>query len=381
MKVLVFCPYYPPHAGGLESHADEFNKYLSQKGVDITVFAPKLPTEAPENEIRHNNVKIIRFPAFEIISNYPLPKFWLLRFWKLFFALFRKNFDIVISRTRFFNTSTLALIYARINKIKWIHIEHGSDFVKSGGKLSIIIARLYDYTFGKLVFLLADKIIANSKASAEFCKKIAPKINCEIIYRGVETEKIELVQPNSELRNGYKNDIIITFIGRLIDGKGVANLINAVEDIAGNFKVFIIGDGPQREDLEKLTKNIGLEEKIIFFGYKKFEEAIGILKISDIFVNPSLTEGLPTSVIEAALCKKAIIATNVGGTPEIFTNEKSGFLIEPKDTQSLKNKLELLINNIDMHKKIGDAAYEEVKDKFNWNKSIDKYLTIFEKND
>ena len=74
MKILEFCPYYPPHIGGLENHADEFNKYLSQKGMDITVFTPRLPKDASEFETRYQDVKIICFPAFEIISNYPLPK-------------------------------------------------------------------------------------------------------------------------------------------------------------------------------------------------------------------------------------------------------------------------------------------------------------------
>ena len=181
MRILVFSPYYPPHIGGLESHADEFNKYLSQRGVDITVFTPRLPKDAPESETRYENVKIIRFPAFEIISNYPLPKFWSFKFWKLFLGLFKEKYDIAISRTRFFNTSLLALIYAKIKRVKWIHIEHGSDFVKSGGKFSTAIARIYDYTFGKLILKLSDKNIANSKSSAEFCQKLAKNKKCEVI--------------------------------------------------------------------------------------------------------------------------------------------------------------------------------------------------------
>lgn len=377
MKLLIFSPYYPPHIGGLETHADEFNKYLSQKGEDITVFTPNLPKNAPENEIKHSNVNVIRFPAFEIISNYPLPKFWNYKFWKLFSKLFGENFDIVISRTRFFSTSLLAFLYAKKNKVRWIHIEHGSDFVKSGGRFSVLVAKFYDYTFGKLVLIYADKVIANSKASAEFCKKLASKINCETIYRGVEIEKIESAVPALEIRNTYQNDIIITFIGRLIDGKGVTDLINSVKDIEKNFRVFIVGSGPQKEDLEKLSKDLKIKDKIIFFGHKSFQETMGILKISDIFVNPSYTEGLPTTVIEAALCKKAIVATNVGGTPEIITNEKSGFLIKPKNVELMKEKIETLIQGKLLREQFGNNAYDEVKEKFNWNKSVEQYLKLF----
>ena len=118
---------------------------------------------------------------------------------------------------------------------------------------------------------------------------------------------------------------------------------------------------------------------VIFLGYKKFEDYIKILKISDIFINPSYTEGLPTTVAEAALCRNAIIATNVGGTPEIITNNQSGYLINPKDITTLKNKLEMLINNDSLRKELGNSAYNEVLNKFNWDKSIDKYLDIFYK--
>lgn len=377
MKILVFTPYYPPHIGGLESHADEFNKYLSQKGVDIFVFTPRLPKDALEKEIKHNNVKVIRFPAFEIISGYPLPRFWNFRFWKLFFGLFKEDIDIVISRTRFFTTSIMALKYAKLKRKKWLHIEHGSDFVKLTNEFYSAIAKLYDYTFGKIVLNFCDKLVANSQASADFCRKLAPNKPCEVIYRGVEIERVENAVPNLELKNKYKDEFIITFIGRLISGKGVSDLISAVKDINSDFVLFIIGDGPERKNLEVLAKKLNLENKVVFFGYQKFEDAIAIIKISDLVVNPSYTEGLPTSVIEAALCRKAIIATNVGGTSEILTNEKSGFLIKPKQIDILREKIEKLINDEELRENLGREAYNEVIKKFDWEKSIDKYVQVF----
>jgi glycosyltransferase involved in cell wall biosynthesis len=379
MKLLIFCPYYPPHIGGLESHADEFNRYLSLEDVDIIVFTPRLPKNSPKEETRHNNVRIIRFPAFEIIHNYPLPKFWSFEFWHLFLNLFKQKFDIVISRTRFFNTSLLALIYAKIKSVRWIHIEHGSDFVKSGGNFTTSVAKIYDYTFGKLILKKADKIIANSKASSVFCNKIAKNISCNVIYRGVEEEEIASILPDLELKNKYGGSVIITFLGRLFDGKGVSDLLSALSRIQNkNYVCFIIGDGPEKKNLENLAAKLNIREKIIFFGYKNFEDYIKILKISDIFINPSYTEGLPTTVIEAALCKNAIIATNVGGTPEIIIDKKSGFLIEPKNIGQLEERIKMLITNKNLRETIGKNASDEVKNKFNWPSSIKKYLTIFE---
>ena len=379
MRLLVFSPYYPPHMGGLETHSEEFNKYLSLHTKKITVFTPRLPFNSKENELKHENIEIIRFPAFEIIPNYPLPKYWNIKFWKLFLNLFKNKYDIIISRTRFFNTSLLALIYAKIKRVKWAHIEHGSDFVKLNNKFNSLVSKIYDYTMGKLVLKLSDVNIANSQASVNFCKKLLKNKKCAVIYRGVEIEKIKSAPPNLTLKNDYSDNIIITFIGRLIDGKGVADLIKATADLKMKFKLLIVGTGPQKNNLEKLVADLQIKDRVIFFGHKKFEEAMGILKISDIFVNPSYTEGLPTSVIEAALCKKAIIATDVGGTPEIITNNKSGYLINPRNINSLKEKLELLLKNPELRKKLGKEAYADVHKKFNWGKSINQYLEIFSK--
>ena len=376
-KIIVFSPFYPPHTGGLESHAAEFNEYLSPFVDKIIVFTPKLPKNAPERKTVEKNIEIIRFPAFEIIPNYPIPKFWKSTFWKLYSSLFKERPSLVISRTRFFLTSLLALFFAKKIKIKHIHIEHGSDFVKLNNHFFSFLAEIYDYTLGKLVLNCSDQNIANSKASAKFCKKLAPKKSCEVIYRGIRIEEIKKFKPNHKLKRKYANRIIITFLGRLIDGKGVQDLIKALKNIEKNYVLFAIGDGSFKKPLKKLINEYEMSNKVIFFGQKNAREAIRILKISDIFVNPSYTEGLPTSVIEAALCEKAIIATNVGGTPEIIKDKNGIILIKPKDVNSLRENLLDLMGNKNKRLKMGELAYQDVRKRFSWKNSIKKYLQIF----
>lgn len=109
-------------------------------------------------------------------------------------------------------------------------------------------------------------------------------------------------------------------------------------------------------------------------GNIPFDKAIGILKISDIFVNPSYNEGLPTSVLEAGVCHKAIIATNVGGTLEILTPNQSGIIIRPYSTQEIKNALEKLLDNPELCKILGRNARKEIEEKFNWQNTVDDYF-------
>lgn len=378
MRLLIFCPYYPPHIGGLENHADEFNKYLSQKGIDITVFTTHLPKSSPEKEIRYNNVKIIRFPAFEIISNYPLPKFWKIKFWKLFFSLFKEKFNIVISRTRFFNTSLLAMIYARIKNIKWIHIEHGSDFVRLSSNFKSFIAKTYDNIFGRLIFKNSNLNISISEAVQKFVNKF-DKRNSPIIYRGLDIAKIENIPRDIEFRNQYKDKLIISWTGRIYKWKGVEKSIIAILKLPQKIKekilFVIIGDGEDRKNLQKISNN-----SIVFIGSISREKALGILKISDIYLHSSLPGGgLSTSLLEAMLCGCAIISSPNEGANEIIKNNTNGLLISYKDVEEIKDKLIFLINNTSIRRKLASNAKLDTSNNFQWSKSIEKYLNIFKK--
>jgi glycosyltransferase involved in cell wall biosynthesis len=377
MKILVFAPYYPPHIGGVEFYAEEMHTYLAQNHK-LTVFTPQLPIDSPAQEIS-NNIQILRFPAIEIIPNYSFPKIWSLKFWKLFFSLFQQKFNIILSHTRFFNTSLLALIYAKIKRTKWLHIEHGSDFVKSGGKITLFLAKLYDYTIGKLILTCSNENIAISENVATFIKKFN-KRHSSIIRRGIDEKKINNIPKNKNLALKYADTTTIGFVGRLVEGKGIRDLITALTNLKSqNFVCLIIGSGPQNVELQKLVVKHNLQEKIFFLGEKTREETIAIIKSFDIFVNPSYTEGLPTTVLEAAACGKAIIATDVGGTNEIIKHNETGYLFMPKDISALQQYLIDLIENPDKMKEFGKKTYIHVLEEFSWKKSIKKYENEFEK--
>jgi len=378
-KILVFSPFYPPHIGGLESHSDEFNRHLSRKGAQITVFTPRLPQDAPSEEIRHTNVKILRFPAFELIHNYPVPKFWRSDFWKMWRSLSLSEYAIVISRTRFFFPSLMALRYAKKQRIPLLHIEHGSGFAPFKSKLKTEIGKIYDYTLGRLILRSADSLVGNSQASADFVKKLSGRSDCHIIYRGANIKEIESIEPNTAIRNQYPDKIVIAFIGRLTDAKGVHDLITAIAKLNRNDIItLIIGGGPEESRLKKMVSENHIGDQVIFFGNLPYKEAISILKTTDITVNPSYAEGLPTSVTEAALCGKAIIATSVGGTSEVISGINDGYLIEPRNVEQLKEKLTDLIEHPEKRLLFGQNAYQEVKKKFDWNESAKKYLAVFQ---
>lgn len=378
MKILIFCPYYPPHTGGLESHADEFNKYLSLRGMDIVVFTPKFPKNAPEKEIKYDKVEIIRFSAFEIISNYPLPKFWRVEFWKLWKEIWSEDFDLVISRTRFFNTSLLAFFYAKIKNVRWIHIEHGSDFVQLSSKLKTGVAKLYDYTFGCLVFKFSDLNISISRAVQKFVYRF-DKRKSPIIYRGLDVGGIDKIQSDLEIKEKFKDKLIISFVGRLYKWKGVENSILAIKSLPKEIKekvVFlIIGDGEDFNHLKEASKD---EKEIVMLGNLPRNKAIGILKISDIYLHSAYPGGgLSTSLLEAMYCKCAVVATPNEGADEIISNGINGIIIPDNSLENIRNGLLELIGFERKMSTYLKKATEDVRSFFSWEKTANQYEEVF----
>lgn len=380
MHLLVFSPYYPPHRGGLETHSDEFNKHLSSQGENITVFTPHLPASAAAQEKIHTSVTVIRFPATELIHNYPIPCFWKKEFWYLWKELLATSPDAVLSRTRFFFPSLMAGYFAWRKKLPWVHVEHGSDFAHFNSPLKNFLGRLYDHTFGKLILKKAHVLIANSEASKNFVRTLSKRADCNVIHRGLEKELIETALPQTELREKYPDIVIVGYVGRLIEGKGVKDLIQAFSESKKESSLLvIIGDGPEQKKLEILVHKLGLEDRVFFLGAQPLPLAMGHLKTWDIFVNPSYTEGIPTSVIEAALLGKAIIATEVGGTNEIISGDGDSILISPHDTQALTKALITLQEDTGFRKQLGEEARKRVAMLFTWESAIQKYQELFAK--
>jgi glycosyltransferase involved in cell wall biosynthesis len=381
MKFLIFSPYYPPHIGGLESHADEFNQHLAKANNTIIVFTPRLPINAPKKELLHDNkVTIIRYPAFEFIPNYPLPKFWSIKFWRLFFALYTKTTDITISRTRFFLTSFIALIFAKTKNTKFVHIEHGSDFVQLSSRFKSFIAKVYDYTFGWVVFKCSDLNISISEAVQKFVHKF-DKRQSPVIYRGLDMKKIDIIPANQHIQKEYFNKIIITFVGRLYKWKGIENSIHAIRQLSPTIKnkliFLIIGDGEDFVHLKKLSKN---EDSIKMIGSIPREEAIGILKASSIYIHSAYPGGgLSTSLLEAMYCNNAIIATPNEGANEVINHNTNGCLIANNTPSLINNKIIDLIQNPVKLQKLSTNAHQYIKNNFSWHESIKKYERGFEK--
>ncbi len=374
MKILQFTPYLAPHKWGLEKVAETISKYLVDwkytKIINITSSILQeehfqiYPTIKYKNTIiwyQKDNYEIISLPSFEIVHNFPCPKFWKKDFRTILQYIKSQKPDIIQTHTRFFLQTMLGWIIAKRLKKTRVHIEHGSGYVTGYATYIKLCANIFDNTIGRRIFRQADKIVTISKANIPFIRKFTKK-DVSVIYNPID------YIPQEKIKNTIPH---IGFIGRLVSLKWVDLLIHALKNIENKErKCFIIGEGDQKDALEKLAKQLDISDRIDFIGR---DDRANWLHKFDIFVNPSYQEGLPTTVIEALLAECVVVATDVGGTKEI--SDKQDLIIVNKwNISDLQKGLEQAITNLE---NIRWLSHNTVKDTFNWKTSIWKYVEIY----
>jgi glycosyltransferase involved in cell wall biosynthesis len=184
------------------------------------------------------------------------------------------------------------------------------------------------------------------------------------MHNGIDLSAFENTKPIGSTK--APGMTVITYIGRLVYGKGVQDLLSIFPKLKGNVQLLIVGDGPYRGELEALARQVNTSN-IVFLGEQRPENIPSILKGTDIFVNPSYSEGLPTSVLEACAAGCAVVATDVGGTDEIILDGSTGFLVKPGDQQGLTEKVNFLLENKSMRDTLGKNAKAYVMDNFSWD--------------
>lgn len=379
MKILIFAPYYLPHNYGITVCVDEFAKFISPKVEEIIIITPYLFKNSLKEEIKYKNVKIIRFPAFYLVFNYPVPKMWKADTWKIIGKLIknRREYDFIITTIRFFLITFFGAFFAKIFKIKLIHIEQVANSSILSSRFKMLSAKLFDHTLGKLVFRMADVNIAPSTDVKVFINKF-DKRKVEVIFNSLNVEEIEKISLNLKIKEKYKNKIIICYPGRLCKWKGIEDSVEVVKSLPQKIKdkiVFLIlGDG---EDFKRIQKMSTGEESIILMGEMTREKVIGILKVSDIYLHSVMHGGgLSNSLLEAMYCKCTVIATPNEGAKDII-NGNNGVLVYSKD--EMKKVLADLIENEGKRKELGERAKETIETEFKWEKSILEYWELIKK--
>lgn len=205
-----------------------------------------------------------------------------------------------------------------------------------------------------------------------------------MIENGVDIERLkEIENRNVALRNEFglgENYHIIVAVGRLAPEKGFKYLLEAVQMIGEDeqeVKLFIIGEGVLGNDLKSYAERLGIQERVIFTGFRK--DVLSFLSLADIVAMPSLTEGIPIALLEAMALGKPVVAARVGGIPMVVSHGETGLLVEPTNPRMLSDAIKKILTDEDMAFKLGMAGRKFVEEKFSAEVMRCKYGKVYER--
>lgn len=205
----------------------------------------------------------------------------------------------------------------------------------------------------------------------------------DVIPSGIDFSPFEKIFSSDYLHRELSfssDDYLVGIVAYLADHKGHKYLIEAtkiLKEYSPKIKVIIVGEGPLRMELNKQTKESGVENMVFFLGFRK--DIPHILFSLDLFVLSSHLEGLGTSILDAMACRLPVIATRVGGIPEIVTHRKTGLIVPPRDPSALAKAVLKLYNDRDLASRLGQKGYEVVHQKFSAESKADKVISLYKR--
>jgi len=344
--------------GGAENMVAQLASAIDKTRFNVQLLVMSERKGTPiDKKVQDENVKVIYFQKPQGFS-----------FWTLLKVYKHLNYfrpDIIHTNL---SACSYVIPWALINGVKIIHTIHNIPCKEAIPKILKVLLRLL-YKLKKVVPVAISDIIANETISYYNLKSA----EVETIYNPVDLSLYDVESKNS------KEDEYVKFVNvaRFTKVKNQATLVEAISIISKkykNIKMLLIGDGELRAEVEAMVDNYNLKDVITFTG--NISNVYEKLKQSDIFVLSSHYEGLPLSILEAMAAGLPIIATNVGGVPDVVTD--NGILVEDNNLSQLVEAMVKLIENKELRLRMGEASRKNVM-RFDIKEIANQYQKLYEK--
>jgi glycosyltransferase involved in cell wall biosynthesis len=284
--------------------------------------------------------------------------------------------------------------YIRDNGIRLLHTfdfgtaAFGVAVARSSGIVAISSQRFYmdSVTLKNGVLVLASHwlahgVVANSQVLKTYLhrKFKYPLGRIDVCPNGLDPQ-VFCLEPRMRLPAVADAPLVIGAVCVLRPEKNLGSLLNAFSRIhtqSPAARLLIIGSGPEEPFLKATAARLGLSDTAIFLPTTS--DVAPAMRSIDIFVHPSLTEGMPNAVMEAMACGCAVVATSVGGTPELIEHGVNGLLVEPGNSADLAEKIETLLRDSTLRLKIAAAASQRIRTDFSLAASARRLEEIYQR--
>jgi glycosyltransferase involved in cell wall biosynthesis len=288
------------------------------------------------------------------------------------FSRWLKNCDADIVHGHGYKSDLVGLLGARFAGCKMISTPHG--WSKGADKK----LRFYE-SLDRFIFRVMDFVCPLSEELLESVANVVDSKKIRLIMNGVDIDEIDSCVPAFEKKS---DEIIIGYIGRLVEGKDIPTLIYAFKLLSNAFKgkgvivkLLVVGDGEDNKYLKNLVTDLGLIGYVEFLGFRS--DAISYLKCFDVFVLPSLSEGISRCLMESLSSGVISVASDIRGNRVIVEHKKTGFLFDVGDSKSLSNILIEIIQDKEKHYPVSIAGRTLVEQKYSSKKMAEEYQDVY----
>lgn len=378
MRVLFFNYEFPPLGGG----AGNASHYLLReyaKNPEIQVDFVTASVDENYHQLKMGgNVTIHRLPIGKNAQNihYQTKEELIAYTWKAYWfsrKLAKQNsYDLTHS---FFSVPCgfISMLLKWEFKLPYIISLRGSDVPGYSERF----VGLYKWVTPTILRIWkgASFVISNSQGLRELALKSEPKKEIGVVYNGIDVDEFF---PDQGKKNS--ENFTILCVSRVTPRKGIRFLIQAFKLLSGryeNARLVIVGDGNEKKSLEDLVRGLGIENKVEFAGVVSHENVSGYYQKADIFVLPSLNEGMSNVMLEALASGLPVVATDTGGTKELLTDGINGFVVKMKDADDLAEKIEKLILDTQL-KNTMSLESRKLAEKMSWRNVAGEYEKLYE---
>jgi glycosyltransferase involved in cell wall biosynthesis len=363
--------------GGASNATYNIALQLVKRGHSVDVLTSRFKNQPPEETI--NGVKVYRVTSWRSsihecgllgASSYVLFAFFKLR------KLLQTNSYQILHYFFSFPTGALSFYSHSIKRKPYALSLRGSD-VPGYDTFSLTLRMLHWILkpVTRRIWREASAVVAVSKGLRQLALETMPSIPISVIYNGINNE---VFRPNHLSATHARRTTRLLTVSRLINRKGLEYLFIAVAAIEGHpLHVDIVGTGSAEKRLRDMVVKLGLENIVTFHGYQPPAELARLYNEADIFVLPSISESLGLVFLEAMACGLPIIATHVGGIPEIVKNNENGILVDAAKPNQIAYAITTLIDKPALRKRFAQNNAAKIRKQFTWDRIAQSYEAVY----
>lgn len=375
-KICLVSDWYYPKIGGIESHIDYLSEHLASHGNEVHILTRK--SQDSHHEVaEHDALKRQKGITIHRVKGHTVRRWSAVVdpriSWIVNDVLRKEKFELIHAHSIY---SPLAMVTAYAAKtLRYIptvatnHSLWGKVWMRS------LFQSLLREEFTRL-----DALIAVSNAVREDTERFCRNKPVFVIPNGVDCNKFF---PDTSRREDIRrqlgfdgNDVVIVTVGRLVARKKMSELVHIMHDLTKrhNVKLLIVGDGPEKDKLAKLSRSLGISRHVRFTGY--VSNPFDYLNASDIFSLCSVDEALGISILEAMACELPVVVKNVNGIRDILSGNNG--LPPAQNAVDIKNNLEFLITDEGQRSKLAKNNRKHVLSNFAWDVVCKRTMNVYD---